>query len=409
MPALLADRKIVGALIVLAIGQLIGWGTLGLPPIVGRQMAADLNMTIAAVFAGTSVFYATMGLCTPFLARLMVRHGARPMMAGGSILSAPGFVVLSLAHGPVLYYLAWAMLGIAGSAALSTASYVMLNEVAGAKAKRAIGALLLVTGLSYSIFWPITAFISSYFGWRGAALAYAILMIVASGPLYFFGLPRRVARTEENVTARSGPPAAGAAGRNSPGTFIMVMAVIALNAFVTLGLSAVFIELMKACGLPEKEAIVYGSFLGVIQISARVVDVLGGARWDGVATALFAGSVLPISLLILLFGEGSHWSIVSFVLLYGLSSGAMAVARATIPLSFYDSSAFTRATARIALPLNLMSAAAPPVLASLLVHSGYVMMIGFVLACSFAVLLLLVMLRRRRPDTPDQASVGNPA
>ena len=93
----------------------------------------------------------------------------------------------------------------------------------------------------------------------------------------------------------------------------------------------------------------------------------------------------------------------------GAGSGAMAVARATIPLSFYDSSAFARATARIALPLNLMSAAAPPVLASLLVHSGYVTMIDFVLVCCCIVLWLLVMLRRRRPGTPEQADLSQAA
>jgi predicted MFS family arabinose efflux permease len=408
MPALLADRKIVGALIVLAIGQIIGWGTLGLPPIVGRQMAADLNMTIAAVFAGTSVFYVTMGLCTPFLARLLVRHGARPIMAIGSVLLAPGFIVLSLAQGPGLYYLAWAMLGMAGSATLSTSSYVMLSEVAGSNAKRAIGALLLATGLSYSVFWPVTAFISSFYGWRGAALAYAVLTVMGSCPLYYFGLPRP-ALGEKPAAPRSKPVASTKSAPSPPGTFIMVMAVIALNAFVTLGLGAVFIELLKACGFPEADAIVYGSFLGVIQISARIVDFIGGARWDGISTALFAGSVLPLSMLILLVGEGAHWSIVSFILLYGLSSGAMAVARATIPLSFYDSSAFARATARIALPLNLMSAAAPPVLASLLVHSGYVTMIDFVLVCCGIVLWLLVMLRRRRPGFPDQVDLNKAA
>ena len=40
---------------------------------------------------------------------------------------------------------------------LSTATYILLNEIAGAGAKRPIGALMLVTGLSSSLFWPITA------------------------------------------------------------------------------------------------------------------------------------------------------------------------------------------------------------------------------------------------------------
>lgn len=393
MPALLADRKLVGALLVLAITQIIGWGTVGLPAVVGRQMAADLHMTIAAVFAGTSVLYVTMGLSSPFLARVLVRHGARLVMTAGALLAVPGFVLLSFAQEPVLYYTAWIVLGLAGSATLATSAYVMLSEVAGAKARSAIGALMLVTGLSSSVFWPVTAFISGMAGWRGAALSYAALMIAVCCPLYFFGLPRREAGVERESLAVS--PRASAAKPSGP--FGMVVAVIALNAFVAFGLSAVFLELLKASGLPEREAIVYGSSLGVIQVSARVVDFMGGARWDGITTALFAGALLPVSFVVLVTGGGAHWSVLAFIFLYGLGSGALAVARATIPLVFYDSAAFTRATARIALPLNLMSALAPPVLAGLLVHSGRTAMIGVVFVCSCVTLLLLVMLRGRRP------------
>jgi predicted MFS family arabinose efflux permease len=381
MPALLTDRKIVGALLVLAITQIIGWGTVGLPAVVGRQMAADLDMTIAAVFAGTSVLYVTMGLSSPFLVRLLVRHGARLVMTVGALLAVPGFSLLAFAH---------------GSATLATSAYVMLNEVAGPSAKRAIGALMLVTGLSSSVFWPVTAFISGMIGWRGAALTYAALMIVVCCPLYFFGLPRREVRAERAVPQSEPAPTVQKAP-NEAGTFGMVTAVIALNAFVAFGLSAVFLELLKASGMPEREAIVYGSSLGVIQISARAVDFIGGARWDGITTALVAGSLLPISFLVLVTGGGAHWSILVFILLYGLGSGALAVARATIPMVFYDSVAFTRATARIALPLNLMSALAPPLLAGLLVHSGRMAMIGVVFVCSCLGLWLLVMLRQRRP------------
>lgn len=396
MPALLADRKIVGALLVLAVTQIIGWGTVGLPAVVGRQMADDLHMTIAAVFAGTSVLYVTMGLTSPLLSRLLVRHGARLVMTGGALLAAPGFVLLSYAREPALYYFAWIVLGLAGSATLATSAYVMLNEVAGAKARTAIGALMLVTGLSSSVFWPVTAFIAGMVGWRGAALSYAALMIGLCGPLYFFGLSRREARAEE-TSPNAVPGPAAEKPPSQAGTFGMVTAVIALNAFVAFGLSAVFLELLKASGLPEREAIIYGSSLGVIQVSARVVDFMGGARWDGITTALVAGSLLPVSFLVLIAGGGAHWPILAFILLYGLGSGALAVARATIPLVFYDSVAFTRATARIALPLNLMSALAPPVLAGLLVHAGRMAMIGVVFACSCVGLGLLVLLRQRRP------------
>ncbi|HBY30195.1 MAG TPA: MFS transporter, partial [Bradyrhizobium sp.] len=70
--------------------------------------------------------------------------------------------------------------------------------------------------------------------------------------------------------------------------------------------------------------------------------------------------LLPVAMLILIVGHGSYAAIAAFILIYGLGSGALAVARATIPLVFYDKSEFAKASSHIALPLNLISAASPP-------------------------------------------------
>ncbi|WP_430640451.1 MFS transporter [Bradyrhizobium zhanjiangense] len=165
----LSDKKIVGALIALSIAQVIGWGTISPPAIIGRQIAADLHMKLPAVFAGTSTFYVAMGLCAPWLAKPCVQFGARRVMVAGTAVAAPGFVLLSIAQGPMFYCSAWVILGMAGSAALSTASYIALHEIAGQYAKRAIGALMLVNGLSSSVFWPITSLITEAAGWRSAS------------------------------------------------------------------------------------------------------------------------------------------------------------------------------------------------------------------------------------------------
>jgi hypothetical protein len=55
MRFLKSDSRLIGVLLVLAVSQLVGWGTIGLPAIVGRDLAADLGMSLPAVFAGTSV------------------------------------------------------------------------------------------------------------------------------------------------------------------------------------------------------------------------------------------------------------------------------------------------------------------------------------------------------------------
>ncbi|MGY3449533.1 MFS transporter [Bradyrhizobium sp. USDA 4353] len=389
----MAQKEVRTALMVLAVTQLIGWGTLGLPAVLSRAMAADLDMTLAAIFAGSSVLYVAMGVCSPLLAQPFVRHGGRRVMVAGTLLSAPGLVLLSAAQGPVSYYAAWLLLGIAGSATLSTAAYVVLNEIAGPRARQAIGALMLVTGLSSSIFWPVSSAIAAHVGWRGTCLVYAGLLLLVSLPLLVLVLPARPA--DRPATASDTPAVAHPASARS--TFHLLVAAIGLNAFVSMGLSAVLIELLKAEGLSPGEAIGFGSMLGVVQISARALDFVGGGRWDGLTTALTAGLALPLSMLLLMLAGGSHAMVAVFILVYGLGSGALAVARATMPLVFYDKAAFAKASAQIALPLNLLSAVSAPVLAWLLTSYGSNALLALILVFSSAAFLMLLMLRRRRP------------
>ncbi len=384
---------LVRTLIVLALTQLIGWGTVGLIAIVGREMANDLRMDVAAVFAGNSILYLVMGLCAPLLARTFARLGARRVMICGTVLAVPGFAALALAQGPVLYVIAWTILGMAGSATLTTPAFILLNEVVGRNARSAIGALMLVTGLSSSLFWPIASFLSHAVGWRTTCLIYAATMMVLSLPLLIFGLPRRAQQAPEPEAAERGTPPAAKAGA----TFWLVVAALALNAFVTFGFSAILIELLKAEGLPPVEAVAFGSALGVIQVSARGIDFLGGGRWDGIATGLFAGVALPVAMAVLIVGAGAYWSVAAFILLYGLGSGALAVARATIPLVFYNQAAYAKASSHIALPLNVISALSPPSLAALLTHFGSNAVLGLAILCSCSALVILFILGQRRP------------
>lgn len=393
MRFLKSDSRLIGVLLVLAITQLIGWGTIGLPAVVGRDLGADLGLSLPAVFAGSSVLYVTMGLCAPWLAKAFARHGARKVMMVGTIVSVPGYIVLFFAREPMLYFAGWVILGMGGSATLSTGAYIMLNEVAGRGAKNAIGGLMLVTGLSSSIFWPTTSFLSAWLGWRGTCLVYAAMMLAINLPLYAFLAPRRKIATDDGGEAvKAAPPPAIARS-----TFGLVVCVITMNAFVNFGISAILIELLRAEGLAPAQALAFGSMLGVIQVSARGLDFLGGGRWDGITTGLVTGTALPVAMVLLMLSEGATWAVATFILLYGAGSGAMAVARATIPLVFYDQAEFAKAMSMIALPLNLASAISPPLLAGLLTQFGSRGALGLTLAFSCATVLILILLGRRRP------------
>ena len=77
----------------------------------------------------------------------------------------------------------------------------------------------------------------------------------------------------------------------------------------------------------------------------------------------------------------------------------MAVARATMPLVFYNASEFARVSSHIALPTNLAAAAAPPILVAVLINFGGNAVLGLVLAISLIGLAMLICLALVRRNT----------
>jgi predicted MFS family arabinose efflux permease len=389
------NKKILWILFVLAVSQVIGWGTISLPAVIGDRFARDLSLSLPAVFAGSTTMLVVTGITALLLTNAFVAYGARLVMAAGAVIAAVGFVLLANATGPIVYFLAWVVLGISGAATLSTASYVFLNEIAGTAAKRPISALLLVTGLSSSIFWPITAALTGAWGWRPTILVYAALMLFVCFPLYVFGLPARHTLQSDRTAVSAKDPRAIAPGRT---VFLLLASAVTINGFVSWGFSSIVIQLLRTMGTGEARAIQLGSLLGVLQVTARALDYVGGARLDGLTSGLIAAVVLPLSFLLLMFGGPANYAVFGFLTLYGMANGIMTVARATIPLVFYDQADYARAASRIAFPQSLVSAAAPPILVSVLTQSGSdaVLTIGIVCTLvSLALLSTLTFIHRR--------------
>ena len=383
------NKKILWVLFVLAVTQVIGWGTISLPAVIGEQLSRDVGIRLPLVFAGSTTMLAVTGITALVLSPAFVAYGARLVMATGSVVAALGFLLLANAYGPIVYFLGWVVLGISSAATLSTASYVFLNEIAGSGAKRPIGGLMLVTGLASSIFWPITAVLTATWGWRPAMVIYAGLMVFVCFPLYLFGLPARQGTPEGRASAstRSAPVV-------PPGkaVFPLLVSAVTINGFVSWGFSAIIIQLLRTMGMDYAHAIQVGSLLGVLQVSARAIDFLGGGRWDGLTTGLIAAFVLPLSFIVLMIGGSADYAVIGFLVLYGMASGAMAVARATMPLVFYDQAGYARAASRIAFPQNLVSAVAPPILVSVLTQFGGEAVLTIALCCTLVALAILCAL-----------------
>ncbi|WFU49275.1 MFS transporter [Sinorhizobium terangae] len=385
------------SVVVLSATQIIAWGAMFMAvSVTAAEMAGDLGLNPSSVYLGPTVMLVAMALCSPSLAGFYARHGARQVLALGSLFAAPGLWLLAGAEGTLSYFAAWAILGMAGAATLTTSAHVFLNEVAGEGARRAIGAQMLAMALAPSLSWPATVYLEGLFGWRNTFVLYGAVMLLVCAPLHFFALPRTVVHAN---TPRSRTPQVSTRQQIARDRLVatLITAAVALNGFVTWGFQLVVIDLFRSFAVPEYLAVGFGSAIGFVQLSARLFDFLGGNRWDGLTTGLVAAAIMPLALLALIFGNGAEWSIILFLVLYGLSSGAMSVSRATMPLVFFTSGQYASVMARLGLPLNLAFAAAPPFFSFILGTAGNWWALSFALLCSLGTLASMVTLERLRP------------
>ena len=101
-------------------------------------------------------------------------------------------------------------------------------------------------------------------------------------------------------------------------------------------------------------------------------------------------------LVVMWIGGQGFLSVAGFLVIYGVGSEAFAVARATMPLGFFEKADYAAAMATIALPMNLINALAPPVLAALMAGIGADAVFAVLGALSTMAFMILWQLNRKR-------------
>lgn len=381
----------------LSVTQVVGWATtFNAPAILGRSMAADIGMSVPAAFAASTAFLVALAFASPLLAPAFPRFGAQRVLIFGSLLTSGGLAFASLADSPVAYFAAWGVLGVGGAMVLSTAAHALLGEVMGGGAKRWIAAVMLASGLSFSIGLPVTDVLHRALGWRDTLLVFAGAHLFVCLPLHLFAVPRaaRAGSTARSAAAETPSRPIEPLGAKQRRMFVCLCAVVSLIGFVTWGLSVAIVELLKAAGLAPVEALLAASAIGLIQVGARAFELVFAARASALTTAALATAAMPVAFAILLWGGGGAWSAYAFVIVYGLASGIMSVARATLPLELFDPRSYGYRMAQLALPMNLAFAGSVPAFVLAIEHGGATAAGMLGLVCALLAFGMMCLLRR---------------
>lgn len=381
----------------LALTQIIGWGsTFWLPPMLAGPLSRELAMPTEAIFGGITVMLLVSAAVAPRLGRAVDAYGARWPMVAGSLFLTLALLVIAHAQGTATYLLGWTLVGLGMPLVLTQAPAAAMAQMAGPKARQAIGLLMLLGGLSSSVFWPLGTVLEPAFGWRGMCLIFAALNLVVCAPVHaLFVAPlereeeRPAGQAADGLRAPALPPARQRAA------FVLMAGTFSLTGFISWGLPLQLVELLRAFGHPVAFAVFVGSLMGPAQVASRLAEMIFGRSLGILTVGLIATALMPFAMLLPVFSPASAPAAIAFVVAFGLSAGAMTVVRNVAPLALFGKATYATMSGRLNLPLNIVFAMSPMVFAFAMRHAGPIATLLVAFGTALVALGIMAMLHRR--------------
>jgi MFS family permease len=362
------------AVCALGVAQITAWGTsfycLG---VLANPIVAETGWSSSLVYFGFTVALLAMGVISSWAGRTIDRHGARAVMAVGTVVVSLGLYALSRVTSESTYLAVWVFLGVGMRLSLYDAAFAALVQVVPSRGRLAISYLTLFGAFASTVFWVLGHYFNEAGGWRQTLVYFAVINLAICLPLNWIGLARREAAgmVEESVAgaaAHDHPPLEGGERAVAMMLFALVMS---LNSFVFGVVSVQLVPLLEAAGLATAAAVWVASMKGFAQFSGRVVEIVFGRKLHAMTVARIAIGILPVSFVLLIASAGNAGIIVAFTLLMGASQGVITIVRGAVPLALFGRDGYGAVLGLLATPVLIVNAAAPTLFALIIERWGW--------------------------------------
>lgn len=247
-----------GPIILFTFGVLVG------------PVAADFGWRRGTLAAAVLLAHAGGALVMPFMGAMLDRYGTRRLVLPAICLFAACFAsVALLPANPVLFFVAYAALGIVGAGhsplPYSRVISIWFRERRGL----ALGVALAGVGIGSAVVPQVARLLVADYGWRGAYLGLAVLILVIALPAVALLVKDRPAEKGEPARPASGLTLAEAV--RAP-RFWMLGLILFLVAAAVNGTIAHIVPLLGDRGISPRDATAALSAAGLSLIAGRITS-----------------------------------------------------------------------------------------------------------------------------------------
>ena len=360
----------------LGTAQTLAWASsYYLPAMLAAPMARDLGVATPTVFAAFSVALIVSALLGPLAGRAIDRHGGRPVLVGTNLLFAASLAGMALAQGPVGLFAALVLMGVAMGSGLYEAAFATLVRLYGQGARGAITGITLIAGFASTVGWPLSAWMETQWGWRGACAGWAALHLLVGVPLNGW-LPRADTAkkppppsADEPAAATSEPVAPSPSTATHPlRATVLLSFVFAVTWFTSTAMAAHLPRLLQASGTSLQAAVALAALVGPAQVAARLLEFGFLRRLHTLLSAQLAAAAHPVGAGLLMVLGGPAAAV--FTLLHGAGNGILTIAKCTLPLVLFGPAGYGARQGLMMVPARVAQAFAPVLFGMALDHAG---------------------------------------
>jgi cyanate permease len=233
---------------------------------------------------------------------------------------------------------------------------------------RALTAITLMAGFASTIFLPLTSWLVTVQGWRGALVTLAVLLGVGTIPAHALLLRRRPAdlglrpdgdpldSTDHGPNTTPRDVGLGAALRDR--NFYLLIAAFSLASIVAFGAAVHLVAILVDRGYDPIAAAGVAGLVGATQVLGRLVLGPIGDRYPLRLVAAVLLAIQPLAVLVLIVMPGTAGVLV-FVMLFGAAKGGMTIVRPSFVVSLYGRSNYASIAGVLAVAVILAQALAP--------------------------------------------------